>query len=718
MAFHLYPSPPPHSLHDQPLFNTISSSPLLQISSPLFPWKSRNFHHPLKLNSLSTYSRKPLSSQKPQSSSLQNPTPIESQNPLPKPPKTQESQDPSPKTSSPSNKSIWVNPRSPRASLLRQKSFDSRYSYLLKISESLNSCNPTEEHVYKALDVLGQNPLEQDAVVVLNSMTNPETALISLRYFQHKLKLKREVILYNVTLKVFRKARSWDRAEELLKEMLERGVKPDNVTFSTMISCARMCSLPGKAVEWFERMSELGCNPDDVTYSAMIDAYGRAGNVDMALSLYDRARKEKWRLDPVTFSTLIRIYGMSGNFDGAMNVYEEMKALGVKPNLVIYNTLLDAMGRARRPWQAKYIFREMNDNGFLPNRTTYAALLQAYGRARYAGDALNVYREMKEKGMELDVLLYNTLLAMCADVGYVDEALGIFEEMEKSEVCKPDSWTFSSLITIYSCSGQVSEAEGVMNKMLEAGFEPNIFVLTSLIQCYGKAKRTDDVVRTFDQLLELGITPDDRFCGCLLNVMTQTPREELEKLIGCIEKANAELGSVVKFLVKEKTDDKVFRREAAELFSNISKEVKKAYCNCLIDLCVNLDLLEKACELLDLGLELEIYTTIQSKSPTQWSLHLRSLSLGAALTALHIWMSDLSKALENGEELPPLLGIHTGHGKHKYSENGLASVFVSHLKELNAPFHETPERAGWFLTTQVAAKSWLESRSSPELVAA
>ena len=81
-------------------------------------------------------------------------------------------------------------------------------------------------------------------------------------------------------------------------------------------------------------------------------------------------------------------------------------------------------------------------------------------------------------------------------------------------------------------------------------------------------------------------------------------------------------------------------------------------------------------------------------------------------------MNDLSKAVESGEELPAMLGINTGHGKHEYSDKGLASVFESHLKELNAPFHEAPNKIGWFLTTKVAATSWLESRSSPELVAA
>ncbi|KAK9084622.1 hypothetical protein Sjap_025033 [Stephania japonica] len=637
--------------------------------------------------------------------SLQNPSTLQS---------LQSPQTPSPK---PPNSHIWINPRSPRASQLRQHSHHARYASLVKLAESLNSCIPSKDQVFEVLAQLGDTPFEQDAVIFINSLESPVAAVFALEFFQNRLRLNREAIMYNVVLKVFRKSRDFLGAEKVFDEMLKRGVRPDNVTFSTVISCARACSLPEKAVEWFERMPEFGCSPDDVTYSAMIDAYGRAGNVDMALRLYDRARAERWRVDVITFSTLIKIYGSSGNFDGALNVYEEMKALGAKPNLVIYNRLLDTMGRAKRPWQAKNIYREMRSNGFEPSWATYAALLRAYSRARYGADAISVYREMKEKGIELNVILYNTVLAMCADIGFVDEGIEIFEDLKRSGTCKPDSWTFSSLITIYSCSGRVSEAENMLNEMMEAGFEPNIFVLTSIIQCYGKANQTDDVVRTFNRLLELGITPDNRFYGCLLNVMTQTPKEELGKLIECIEKARPKLGNVVKLLVEEGQTNEALREEVDELFSLTSTDVRKAYCNCLIDLCVNLNLLESACELLDAGLRHEIYSDIQSKSPTQWSLHLKSLSLGAALTALHIWMNDLSRAMENGEELPPLLGINTGHGKHKYSDKGLAGVFESHLRELNAPFHEAPDRVGWFLTTKVAAKSWLESRKSPELVA-
>ncbi|ERN17736.1 hypothetical protein AMTR_s00047p00074820 [Amborella trichopoda] len=620
-----------------------------------------------------------------------------------------------PKPSQLRKNSIWVNPNRAKSSNVQLN----RYAHLCKLSESLNSLDPMQENsIYEILSTLGENPDEREAVMLLNGIENWKVALLSLRYFQERIKPKREVVLYNVTLKALRKAREWEEADKLLNEMVSKGINFDNITFSTIISFARLCSLHHKAVEWFEKMDQLGCVPDIVTYSAMIDAYWRAGFVDKAMALYDQSRREKWRLDTVTFSTIIKMYGMTGNFDGALNVYEEMKALGIKCNLVIYNTLLDAMGRAGRPWQMKNIYKEMNDSGFVPSAITYSALIRGYSRARYAEDALLAYREMREKGFPMDVVLYNCVLSMCADLGCADEAIEIFKELENSEDCKPDSWTFSSLITIYSCSGQVSEAENMLNKMVGAGFEPNIFVLTSLVQCYGKAKRTNDVVMTFNKVLEMGLSPDDRLCSCLLSVMSQTPKKELDVLMDCLERANTKLSSVVKLIVRDELEQGILKQEVGDLFYNLGEETRKAYCNCLIDLCVNLDLLDRACELLELGLSLEIYTGIQSKSPTQWSLHVRSLSLGAALTALHAWMNDLSRALESGEEFPPLLGIHTGHGKHKYNDSGLATVFESHLREINAPFHEAPDRAGWFLTTKVAATSWLESRNSPEPVVA
>ncbi|RDX76361.1 Pentatricopeptide repeat-containing protein, chloroplastic, partial [Mucuna pruriens] len=629
------------------------------------------------------------------------------------------SHDPDANSSSSSKNRVWVNPNSSRAKQLRTKSSSARYSYLSRLTESLDSCAPSAQHVSTILKGLGDNVSERDAVFILDKMVNSKTAPFVLRYFQDKIKppKDKDAILYNVTFKAFRKSRDFEGAEKLFDEMLQRGVKPDNITFSTLINSARMCALPNKAVECFEKMPSFGCEPDAITCSAMVYAYAQTNNVDKALSLYERAKAEKWFLDATTFSALIKMHGVLGNYDECSRIFQEMKDLGMKPTVVTYNTMLGGLFKAKRPWQAKNIYKEMISNGVSPDFITYSSLLRIYAGAQFGADALSVYKEMKGNGMALSLDLYNRLLAMCADVGCIDEAVEIFEDMKSSGTCRPNSLSFSSLITVYSCSGKVSEAEGMLNEMIQSGFQPTLFVLTSLVQCYGKAKRTDDVVKIFNQLVDLGIVPDVRFCCCLLNVMTKTPKEELRKLTDCIEKANTKLGSVVRYMVEEKKSDGDFRKETSELINSVDVKVKKPLCNCLIDLCLSLNVPNRARDILDLGLTLEIYTNIQFRSQTQWSLHLKELSVGAAMTALHVWINDLSRALKSGEDLPPLLGVNTGQGKHKYSEKGLASVCESHLRELNAPFHEASDKAGWLLVTKEAAKSWLESRGSTESIA-
>ena len=69
--------------------------------------------------------------------------------------------------------------------------YDARNACLVKIAESLDSCEATEEDVSLVLRCLGDKILEQDAVIVLNNMSNPETALLAFGFLRKRLKPSR-----------------------------------------------------------------------------------------------------------------------------------------------------------------------------------------------------------------------------------------------------------------------------------------------------------------------------------------------------------------------------------------------------------------------------------------------------------------------------------------------------------------------------------------------
>ncbi|KAA8522073.1 hypothetical protein F0562_012613 [Nyssa sinensis] len=460
-------------------------------------------------------------------------------------------------------KSTWVNPTKPKRSVLSlQRHKRSPYSYnpqirdLKLFARKLNDCD-TSEGAFTA--VLGEIPhplTRENALLVLNSLRPWQKTHLFFNWIKTQNLFPIETIFYNVTMKSLRFGRQFQLIEDLANDMINNDVDLDNITYSTIITCAKRCNLFDKAVEWFERMYKTGLMPDEVTYSAILDVYAKLGKVEEVMSLYERGRASGWKPDGIAFAVLAKMYGEAGDYDGIRYVLQEMKSLGVQPNLVVFNTLLEAMGKAGKPGLARSLFEEMVNSGINPDEKTLTALVKIYGKASK----------------------------------------------------QTRNWLPSS-----NCL-----------KKRKLGFE----------------------------------TVKDEFRGIL---------------------------------------------------SDTAVESRRPFCNCLIDICRNRNLHERAHELLYTGTIYGLYPGLHTKTAEEWRLNVRSLSVGAAHTALEEWMGTLTKIVKRQEALPELFSVNTGAGTHKFSQ-GLASAFASHAKKLAAPFRESEERAGFFLATREELVSWVQSR--------
>ncbi|KAH6774108.1 pentatricopeptide repeat-containing protein [Perilla frutescens var. frutescens] len=614
-------------------------------------------------------------------------------------------------------KSTWVNPTKPKPSVLslqRHKrssshSHNPQIKDLRNFAKKLNDCEESD-----FLAVIGgfpHPPTRENALLLLNSLRPWQKTLLFFDWVKAQNAFPMETIFYNVTMKSLRFGRQFQHTESLALEMIEKGIELDNITYSTIITSAKRCNLFSKAVEWFERMYKTGVMPDEVTYSAVLDVYAKLGKVEEVMSLFERGRASGWKPDAIAFSVLAKMFGEAGDYDGIKYVLQEMKSLGIQLNLVVYNTLLEALGKAGKPGLARSLFEEMVDSGLAPNEKTLTALIKIYGRARWARDALQLWERMRLNGWPVDFILYNTLLSMCADLGLVEEAETLFEDMKGSVKCKPDSWSYTAMLNIYGSGGNVDKAMVLFREMSEAGVELNVMGCTCLVQCLGRAKKIDDLVSVFETSMETGVKPDDRLCGCLLSVVSYCEGEDVDKVLACLEQANLELVAFVKMLTSdESTDFDVVKEEFKRILSNTAVESRRPFCNCLIDICRNRNYHERAHELLYLGSLYGLYPGLHTKTQEEWRLNVRSLSVGAAQTALEEWMGTLAKIVQRQESLPALFSANTGSGNHKFSQ-GLGSAFASHVEKLAAPFTESEGKAGLFTATREDLVSWLQSRA-------
>ncbi|RDY09744.1 Pentatricopeptide repeat-containing protein, chloroplastic, partial [Mucuna pruriens] len=622
-------------------------------------------------------------------------------------------------------KSTWVNPTKSKRSVLsaeRQKRVPYSHSPQLKdlkrFAQKLNELDSSSEAEFLAcLEEIPRPLTRENALLILNALKQWQKTRLFLNWMKRQNAIPMETIFYNVTMKSLRLGKQFEVIEELAQEMIDGGIELDNITYSTIISCAKKCSLFDKAVHWFERMYKTGLMPDEVTYSAILDVYARLGKVEEVISLYERGRATGWKPDPITFSVLGKMFGEAGDYDGIRYVFQEMESVGLQPNLVVYNTLLEAMGKAGKPGFARALFEEMIDSGISPNEKTLTAVIKIYGKARWSRDALELWQRMKDNGWPMDFILYNTLLNMCADVGLVEEAETLFRDMKQSQHCSPDSWSYTAMLNIYGSQGDVDKAMKLFEEMCKLGVELNVMGFTCLIQCLGRAMEFDDLVRVFDISVEKGIKPDDRLCGCLLSVvsLSQGSKDE-EKVLTCLQRANPKLVAFIQLIEDEKTSFESVKEEFKGIMSNAAVEVRRPFCNCLIDICRNKDLLERAHELLYLGTLYGLYPGLHNKTRVEWCLDVRSLSVGAALTALEEWMWTLTKIVKREETLPELFLAQTGTGAHKFAQ-GLNISFASHLRKLAAPFRQSEDKVGFFIATREDLVSWVQSKSTEAAIA-
>lgn len=615
-------------------------------------------------------------------------------------------------------KPTWVNPSRPKPTVLsldrhrrRPHHHNPDLGPLSLLSRSLSSSSDSDELLAKLAEAFPDPPSQESALLILNNLRPWQNCLHFFDWLKTQNFFPLEAIFYNVVMKSLRQGKQYELVEKLAHQMLDEKVELDNITYCTVITCLKKCRQFDRAIEWFERMYRAGVVPDEVTYSAVLDVYAKLGKREEVIALYERARAGGWKPDPVAFSVLAKMFGEAGDYDGIQYVLGEMKSLDVKPNVVVYNTLLEAMGKAGKPGIARGLFEEMVSAGLSPNEKTLTALIKIYGKARWSKDALELWERMKANRWPVDFILYNTLLSMCADVGLEEEAEQLFEEMKNRKGRgRPDNWSYTAMINIYGSGGKAERALELFDEMLESGVEPNVMCCTCLIQCLAKAGRMKDAARVFETSLERGVKPDDRLCGCLLSVIALCEQGDTGMVLACLEKANPRLVKFVEMLGKEETSFEQVREELRGILNQASVEVRRPFCNCLIDICRNQAFpVHRAHEILYLGNLYGLYPGLHTKSSDEWSLNLRSLSIGAANTAFEEWMKSLSNSIENEEALPENFSVHTGAGTHRFSQ-GLPVAFASHLKKLAVPFQRDEVNSGSFVATREVLTSWVRSR--------
>uniref|UniRef100_J3MMD7 DYW domain-containing protein n=1 Tax=Oryza brachyantha TaxID=4533 RepID=J3MMD7_ORYBR len=270
-----------------------------------------------------------------------------------------------------------------------------------------------------------------------------------------------DAILWNSMLASCAQNGSVDEALGIFCQMLQAGVRPVPVTFSSLLPACGNLALSRLGKQLHAYLIRARFNDNIFISSSLIDMYCKCGNVSIA-----RCVNGIQPPDVVSWTAMIMGYALHGPGTEDFVLFERMELGNVNPNHITFVAVLTACSHAGfvdRGWKC---FNSMSHYGIVPSLEHCATLADTLGRAGELDEAYNFIFEMKIKPTSS---VWSTLLRACR----VDKNTILAEEVAKRifELEPRSMGSHVILSNMYSASGRWNEVAHLRKSIRNKGIK-------------------------------------------------------------------------------------------------------------------------------------------------------------------------------------------------------------------------------------------------------
>lgn len=182
----------------------------------------------------------------------------------------------------------------------------------------------------------------------------------------------------------------WQIALGMKDKMVEAGVTPNAVTWSSLISACAKAGLVDQAFVLFEEMLLAGCMPNSQCCNVLLYACVQAFQYDRAFRLFHSWKSNSFQIT-------------NRNLTQESSQVVPMK-VPFKPTTATYNVLMKACGTDH--FLAKALMEEMETVGLSPNHISWSTLIGVYGGSGDVKNAVQVRALGASSNFLMKVMLY------------------------------------------------------------------------------------------------------------------------------------------------------------------------------------------------------------------------------------------------------------------------------------------------------------------------
>ncbi|XP_015946053.1 pentatricopeptide repeat-containing protein At4g33990-like [Arachis duranensis] len=225
--------------------------------------------------------------------------------------------------------------------------------------------------------------------------------------------------------------------------------------------------------------------------STLVNLYAKCGEIDLADKVFFCLPEQ----NEVLWDVLINGHAQVGDGKGAFRLFFEMINSEVEFSEFTLSSVPKGCTNLGQSIDGQLVHCLAINSGFEIDKLMCSSFIDIYSKCDMVDDALRLFYMITDH----DVVSWSAMIACLEKQGHSSEAIKLFYLMRYTGV-EPNQFTFSSVVSAASESGDLLYGESIHASIFKFGFESDVSISNALIGMYIKNGCVDDGYRVFETM--------------------------------------------------------------------------------------------------------------------------------------------------------------------------------------------------------------------------
>lgn len=301
----------------------------------------------------------------------------------------------------------------------------------------------------------------------------------------------RDVVSWSQIIAGYAEHGYWEEAFQVLFQMQHAGVKPDSITFTSILKACRSPATGSQGKQVHEHITKAGEDSNVIVGNALVSMYLKCGTLKGARQAFDKVSKR----DVVSWTLMIGGYAEHGLPHEAYKLYCQMQEGGCKSNTLTFISILKAFNNPETLEWGKQIHKHIHEAGFEGDLNVRNALVSMYSKCGSIASAQQVFDKMRSR----DVVSWTAMICALVQHGQYVKAFEVYLRMQR-EGLQPNRITFLTILNAFVSPRSLKWGKQAHIHIIAAGMESDVSVGNALISMYHKCESFLDARKVFTRM--------------------------------------------------------------------------------------------------------------------------------------------------------------------------------------------------------------------------